>query len=82
LTSINFGSRPIRNYRDRVALTENSVLQARFHRAMLDRGVLIAPYGLIVQSTPMGQAEIGALLDAADDSLRLMRLNTVESNHA
>lgn len=72
LTSVTFGSGPIRNYRDRIALTENVALQTRFHRAMLDRGVLIAPYGLIVQSTPMGRAEIEAFLDAADEALKTL----------
>jgi glutamate-1-semialdehyde 2,1-aminomutase len=72
LTSVNFGSGPIDNYRDRLALTENNTLQRRFHRAMLDRGVLIAPYGLIVQSTPMGRPETAAFLNAADDSLQVL----------
>jgi glutamate-1-semialdehyde 2,1-aminomutase len=40
-----------------------------FSRALLDRGVLAAGYGLMALSTPMTDADIDAIIDAASGAL-------------
>ena len=70
LVSFTFGRPPLRNYRDRIAQSSHRGKLEQFHHRMMEGGILLAPQGLAVLSTPMGKAEIEAFLSAADAALR------------
>jgi glutamate-1-semialdehyde 2,1-aminomutase len=40
-----------------------------FHMALLNRGILVASYGLMALSTPMTDADIHAISAAIDDAI-------------
>ena len=61
--------RPIRDYRSAYLSGEEAQRQAVFSRALLNRGVLAAGYGLMALSTPMTDADIHAIIDAASGAL-------------
>ncbi len=67
LFNIHFTAGEIRNYRD-VARSDRARMK-RFHLALLNHGVMLAPRGMGAISTPMGKAEIEALVAAVDEAL-------------
>jgi len=69
LLKIHFADRPIRDYRSAYPTEAESSRQAVFNRALLNRGVLAAGYGLMALSTPMTDADIHAIVDAASGAL-------------
>jgi len=69
LLKIHFADRPIRDYRSAYMNEEEARRQAVFSRAFLNRGVLAAGYGLMALSTPMTDADIHAIIDAASGAL-------------
>ena len=60
---------PIRDYRSAYMSEEEGRRQAVFSRGLLNRGVLAAGYGLMALSTPMTDADIHAIIDAASGAL-------------
>lgn len=69
LFKIHFTSLPVTDYRSvHPGAAQKAKLNA-FHRALLDRGVLSASYGLFALSTPMTQDDAQAILDAIDGAL-------------
>jgi glutamate-1-semialdehyde 2,1-aminomutase len=70
LLKIHFADRPIRDYRSAYPTEAESSRQAAFNRALLNRGVLAAGYGLMALSTPMTDADIDAIIDAASGALQ------------
>ncbi|HEV2271223.1 MAG TPA: aspartate aminotransferase family protein [Steroidobacteraceae bacterium] len=69
LISITFSATPLRNYRDRARLASHKHQILSLYRGMLDRGIFIAPHGLIVLSTAMERNDIDHLLTAFDATL-------------
>ena len=69
LLKIYFADRPIRDYRSAYLSEEEARRQAVFNRALLNRGVLAAGNGLMALSTPMTDADIHAIIDAASGAL-------------
>jgi glutamate-1-semialdehyde 2,1-aminomutase len=72
LVSITFGSGPIRNYRDRAVLKDHRRRLTQLHRGMLDEGILLAPQGLAVLSTPMRKPQLDAFVHAMEAVLSRM----------
>ena len=64
LFCVHFTDRRVTDYRSLAARDE--ARNREFFLRMLNHGVLLAPRGLGAISTPMGEAEIEAFLDAAD----------------
>ena len=69
LLKIHFADRPIRDYRSAYLTEEEARRQGVFSRALLNRGVLAAGYGLMALSTPMTDGDIDAIIDAASGAL-------------
>src|SRR6195952_1294431 len=69
LLKIHFADRPIRDYRSAYLSDEETKRQAVFNRGLLNRGVLAAGYGLMALSTPMTDADIDAIVEAASGAL-------------
>lgn len=69
LLKIHFADRPVRDYRSAYLSEEETRRQTIFNRGLLNRGVLAAGYGLMALSTPMGEADIDAIVGAASDAL-------------
>jgi len=69
LLKIHFTDRPVRDYRSAYLSDEEARRQAVFNRAFLNRGVLAAGNGLMALSTPMTDADIDAIIDAASGAL-------------
>ena len=69
LLKIHFADRPVRDYRSAYLTEEEARRQAIFNRGLLNRGVLAAGYGLMALSTPMLDADIDAIIDAASGAL-------------
>ena len=69
LLKIHFADRPIRDYRSAYLTDEEAKRQAVFNRGLLNRGVLAAGYGLMALSTPMTEADIDAIVEAATGAL-------------
>jgi glutamate-1-semialdehyde 2,1-aminomutase len=69
LLKIHFADRPIRDYRSAYLTEEEARRQTVFSRALLNRGVLAAGYGLMALSTPMTDADLDAIVDAASGAL-------------
>jgi glutamate-1-semialdehyde 2,1-aminomutase len=69
LLKIHFADRPIRDYRSAYLTEEEARRQIVFSRALLNRGVLAAGNGLVALSTPMTDADIDAIVDAASGAL-------------
>ena len=69
LLKIHFADRPVRDYRSAYLSEEETRRQAVFNRALLNRGVLAAGNGLMALSTPMTDADIHAIIDAASGAL-------------
>jgi glutamate-1-semialdehyde 2,1-aminomutase len=69
LLKIYFADRPVRDYRSAYLSEQETKRQTVFHRAMLNRGVLAAGYGLMALSTPMTDADVDAIIAAASEAL-------------
>jgi glutamate-1-semialdehyde 2,1-aminomutase len=63
LFCVHLSDRPVTDYRGLAARSQ--VRNHEFFLRMLNRGVLLAPRGLGAVSTPMGEAEIERVVDAA-----------------
>jgi glutamate-1-semialdehyde 2,1-aminomutase len=60
---------PIHNYRDSLRATAAAGTMARIHRALLDEGIIVSNSGLGCLSTPMGDAEVDAFLNALEAAM-------------
>ena len=69
LLKIHFAERPVRDYRSAYLNEQETRRQTVFNRAFLNRGVLAASNGLMALSTPMADADIQAIIDAASAAL-------------
>ena len=69
LLKIHFADREIRDYRSAYLTDEEARHQTVFNRALLNRGVLAAGYGLMALSTPMTDADIDAIVEAVSGAL-------------
>jgi len=69
LLKIHFADREIRDYRSAYLTDEEARRQTVFNRALLNRGVLAAGYGLMALSTPMTDADIDAIVEAVSGAL-------------
>jgi glutamate-1-semialdehyde 2,1-aminomutase len=69
LLKIHFADRPVRDYRSAYLTEREAQRQAVFNRGLLNRGVLAAGYGLMALSTPMLDADIDAIIEAASGAL-------------
>ena len=73
LFGLLFTAAPIRDFRGLVASMSVEPRPARVVAEMLDRGILLGSRGVIgCLSTPMGDGEIDAFVDALDESLRAL----------
>jgi glutamate-1-semialdehyde 2,1-aminomutase len=72
MQTLFFTDRPVTDYES--AKTSDTGRFARFHRAMLERGVYLPPsqFEAIFISTAHGDAEIDRTLAAAEEALRLV----------
>lgn len=68
LFNVHFADGPIHTHAD--VLAGDLALLRELHLAMLGHGILTTPRGMGCLSTPMGEAEIDAFLEAAELSLR------------
>jgi glutamate-1-semialdehyde 2,1-aminomutase len=64
LFTIHLHDRPIREYRDSVPTPEEHARVAALHQGLMARGIITAPALMGCLSTPMGEAEVGAFLEA------------------
>jgi glutamate-1-semialdehyde 2,1-aminomutase len=69
LLKIHFADHPVRDYRSAYLTDAETRRQSAFHRALINRGVLAAPNGLMALSTPMSDADIEAIVAAASGAL-------------
>ena len=69
LLKIHFTDRPVRDYRSAYPTEDEAKRQAVFNRALLNRGVLAAGYGLMALSTAMTDADIRAIIDAVSGAI-------------
>ena len=58
------------DYRSAVASKEDNARLDRLHRALIDRGVLLAPTGLGSLSTAVGEAEVEYFLEVLNACIR------------
>lgn len=73
LIKLHLKSSPIANYRDAHPSPAQAKAMNRFNIEMLNRGILMASYGLIALSTPMQDADIAQIAEAAHDALRVLK---------
>lgn len=64
--------KPFKNWREYAACEARHANMAAFHRHMLDSGILMAPHGTFVLSTPMTDTEIDAMVSATREGVRLL----------
>jgi glutamate-1-semialdehyde 2,1-aminomutase len=69
LFKVHFTGNPISDYRSVYPSAGEKVKLDRFHKGLLDRGVLSASYGLFALSTPMTMTDAEAILGAIDETL-------------
>jgi glutamate-1-semialdehyde 2,1-aminomutase len=69
LLKIHLTDRPVRDYRSAYPTEDEAKRQVVFNRALLNHGVLAAGNGLMALSTPMTDADIHAIIDAASGAL-------------
>jgi glutamate-1-semialdehyde 2,1-aminomutase len=65
----HFTARDVIDYRSAFPLPDEAGMLGQFNLALLNRGVLSASYGLMALSTPMTDADILQILQAADDAI-------------
>ncbi|WP_244851051.1 aspartate aminotransferase family protein [Caballeronia sp. SL2Y3] len=69
LLKVHFTARDVIDYRSAFPLPDEAGMLGQFNLALLNRGVLSASYGLMALSTPMTDADILQILQAADDAI-------------
>lgn len=69
LFTVHLHNRPIRDYRDSLATPDEAARVASIYRGLMRRGIVTAPYIAGCLSTPMGEAEIGAFIEAFAEAL-------------
>lgn len=69
LLKIHFTDRPVRDYRSTQMSEAETKRQAAFNIALLNEGILMAPYGLMALSTPMTDDDVGAILAGVSAAL-------------
>ncbi|TIV64484.1 MAG: aminotransferase class III-fold pyridoxal phosphate-dependent enzyme, partial [Mesorhizobium sp.] len=69
LFKVHFTSHRVTDYRSVYPDQAERAKSDAFHKGLLDRGVLSASYGLFALSTPMTEADAGAILQAIDETL-------------
>jgi glutamate-1-semialdehyde 2,1-aminomutase len=69
LFKVHFSHRPVTDYRSVYPDAEARRRLGIFHRALLNRGILAAGYGLFALSTPMTDHDITQIISAVDDAL-------------
>ena len=69
LLKVHFADHPVCDYRSAWLTDAETKRQSAFHRALINRGVLAAPNGLMALSTPMSDADIEAIVAAASGAL-------------
>jgi glutamate-1-semialdehyde 2,1-aminomutase len=70
LAQIHLHDRPLSDYRSSLATTDEAELGKAVFRGLLSRGIFAAPTLTACLSTPMGEGEVGAFVDAFAASLR------------
>ena len=70
LFHVHLHQRPLHDYRSSVALPAEHARREALYRALLAHGVMTAPTLFGALSTPMGEPEINALVDAFASALR------------
>jgi glutamate-1-semialdehyde 2,1-aminomutase len=69
LFKLHFTAGPIRDYRSVYPRPAARRQLEMFHKGLLDRGILCAPYGLFALSTPMTDDDARRILGAIDETL-------------
>ncbi len=69
LLKVHFTGNPIRDYRSVYPSEREAAMLNTFHMALLNRGILVASYGLMALSTPMTDADVDAISAAIDDAI-------------
>jgi glutamate-1-semialdehyde 2,1-aminomutase len=72
LFSIHLADKPLTTYRDTLKQPDELALLREVHRHFLNHGIIIAPTGLGVLSTPMSEAEVDQLCEAFLGALRAL----------
>jgi glutamate-1-semialdehyde 2,1-aminomutase len=70
LFTVHLHNRPIRDYRDSLATPEEQARTAAIYRGLMRRGIVTAPYIAGCLSTPMGEPEINAFIEAFSEALQ------------
>ena len=73
LISITLGAEKVNNYRDIKAQESSPEIRAAFHLGLLERGVMIAPYGLWVLSSVMCDEDVKKIGDMTFEVLMKMK---------
>lgn len=73
LVKLHLKAETLTSYRDAYPSPQQAQAMARFNREMLNRGVLMASYGLIALSTPMRDQDIAQIIETAHDALNVLR---------
>jgi glutamate-1-semialdehyde 2,1-aminomutase len=69
LLKVHFTPHPVTDYRSVYPDAEARARSSVFHRALLNRGILAAAYGLFALSTPMTDYDITQIITTVDDAL-------------
>ena len=69
LLKVHFTSQPVTDYRSAYPSEAEEARLAKFNIALLNRGVIAAPNGLMALSTPMSDGDITAILEAVDGAI-------------
>ena len=77
LAQIHFTDRQVKDWRS--AATARTDLRTVFHLLLMDRGIFAATRAFFNISTPMGEAEVDKLIDAAHSALNQMRPYIIDS---
>jgi glutamate-1-semialdehyde 2,1-aminomutase len=70
LFKVHFSDRPVSDYRSVYPDADARRRLGIFHRALLNRGILAAGYGLFALSTPMTDGDITQIISAVDEALK------------
>jgi glutamate-1-semialdehyde 2,1-aminomutase len=76
LFKLHFTASPIRDYRSVYPGAAGRRQLEMFHRGLLNRGILCAPYGLFALSTPMTVDDARSILGAVDETLLAITQHT------
>jgi len=69
LLRVHFTDRAIRDYRSAYARPDEARKLAAFHRALINRGILVANNGLMALSTPMTDADADEIIASCEAAL-------------